>query len=142
MAKAATEMRLALGFMKRLWTESSGEHKGEFNLKLLAWAPLVMNVRILAINQGIPVTSTVERIARLEKEGNFSAAFSRELQETYQVLTKHRILLQIKVIKGIQNNSYYLNPYQLPSDECERIRHAILRIEELQKIIHSNFSIV
>ena len=142
MAKAATEMRLALGFMKRLWTESSGEHKGEFNLKLLAWAPLVMNVRILAINQGIPVTSTVGRIARLEKEGNFSAAFSRELHEAYQVLTKHRILLQIKVIKGIQNNSYYLNPYQLPSDECERIRHAILRIEELQKIIHSNFSIV
>ena len=42
MAKAATEMKLALGFLKRLWTEGSGEHKGEFNLKLLAWAPLVM----------------------------------------------------------------------------------------------------
>jgi len=55
MAKAATEMKLALGFLKRLWTESSGEHKGEFNLKLLAWAPLVMNVRILSINQSIPV---------------------------------------------------------------------------------------
>ncbi|HEY4745275.1 MAG TPA: putative nucleotidyltransferase substrate binding domain-containing protein [Desulfuromonadaceae bacterium] len=142
MAKAATEMRLALGFMKRLWTESSGEHKGEFNLKLLAWAPLVMNVRILAINQGIPATSTVQRIALLEQEGSFSATVSRELREAYQILTKHRILLQIKVIKGIQNDSYHLNPYQLPSDERERIRHAIIRIEELQKIIHTNFSIV
>lgn len=142
MAKAATDMRLALGFMKRLWTESSGEHKGEFNLKLVAWAPLVMNVRILAINQGIPATSTVERIALLEKEGSFSAATSRELRDAYQILTKHRILLQIKAIKGIQNDSYYLNPYQLPSEERERIRHAIIRIEELQKIIHTNFSIV
>ena len=51
--------------------ESSGEHKGEFNLKLLAWAPLVMNVRILSINQGIPATNTVERITLLEKEGSY-----------------------------------------------------------------------
>jgi len=142
MAKAATEMKLALGFLKRIWTESSGEHKGEFNLKLLAWAPLVMNVRILAINQCIPATSTVERIKLLHKEGSFSATTAQDLQAAYQVLTKHRILLQIKVIKGIQKDSYHLNPYQLPADEREKIRHAIIRIEELQKIIHTNFSIL
>lgn len=142
MAKAATEMKLALGFLKRIWTESSGEHKGEFNLKLLAWAPLVMNVRILSINQGIPATNTVQRIERLEKEGSFSSTFASDLRNAYRVLTKHRILLQIKVIKGIQNDAYYINPYQLPADERENIHAALLKIEELQKIIHSNFSIV
>jgi len=142
MAKAATEMKLALGFMKRLWTESSGEHKGEFNLKLLAWAPLVMNVRILSINQGIPATSTVERITLLEKEGSFSASMASDRRAAYHVLTKHRILLQIRVIKGIQNDSYYLNPYELPAEERERIRYALIRIDELQKMIHTNFSIV
>jgi signal-transduction protein with cAMP-binding, CBS, and nucleotidyltransferase domain len=142
MAKAATEMKLALGFLKRLWTEGSGEHKGEFNLKLLAWAPLVMNVRILAINQGIPATGTIQRIDLLEQEGSFSPAMAKGLIDAYHVLTKHRILLQIKVIKGIQKDSHYLNPYELPADEWERIRTALLRIEELQKIIHTNFSIV
>jgi len=142
MAKAATEMRLALGFLKRFWTEGSGEHKGEFNLKLLAWAPLVMNVRILAINQGIPATSTVKRIELLEREKSFSADTARGLIEAYRVLTKHRILLQIKVIKGIQDDAYYLNPYSLPKEQRERIRHALLLIEDLQKIIHTNFSIV
>jgi signal-transduction protein with cAMP-binding, CBS, and nucleotidyltransferase domain len=142
MAKAATEMKLALGFMKRLWTESSGEHKGEFNLKLLAWAPLVMNVRILAINQGVPATSTVERITLLEKEGSFSASMASDLRAAYHVLTKHRILLQIRVMKGIQNDSYNLNPYQLPAEEREHIRDALIRIDELQKMIHTNFSIV
>jgi signal-transduction protein with cAMP-binding, CBS, and nucleotidyltransferase domain len=142
MAKAATELKLALGFMKRLWTESSGEHKGEFNLKLLAWVPLVMSVRVLSINQGIPATNTVERINQLEKEGSFSASMASDLRAGYHVLTKHRILLQIKVIKGIQNDSHHLNPYQLPSEERERIRHALIRIDELQKMIHSNFSIV
>lgn len=142
MAKAATEMKLALGFMKRFWTESSGEHRGAFNLKLLAWAPLVMNIRILSINQGIPATSTIERIALLEREGSFSATVSGELQDAYLILTKHRILLQIKVIQGLRDDAYYLNPYELPSDEREHIRHAIIKIEELQKIIHMNFSIV
>ena len=142
MAKAASEMKLALGFLKRIWTEGSGEHKGEFNLKLLAWAPLVMNVRILAINQGIPASSTVRRIELLQQEGSFSANMARGLIDAYQILTKHRILLQIRVIKGIQKSSYYLNPYELAADEREHIRQALLRIEDLQKVIHTNFHIM
>lgn len=141
MAKAATEMRLALGFMKRIWTESSGEHKGEFNLKLLAWAPLVMNVRIISINQGLSATNTVERIKRLEEEGSFSAHMASGLRDAYRVLTKYRILLQIKVIKGIQNNAHYLNPYQLPHEEREKIRKALLVVEDLQNVIRNNFQI-
>jgi signal-transduction protein with cAMP-binding, CBS, and nucleotidyltransferase domain len=135
-------MKLAIGFLKRIWTEGSGEHKGEFNLKLLAWAPLVMNVRILAINQGIPATNTVKRIELLHKEGSFSAQTANGLKDAYQILTKYRILLQIKVIKGIQNDSHFLNPYNLSTEDRERIRQAILRIEELQNIIHTNFSIM
>ena len=142
MAKAATEMKLALGFLKRLWTEASGEHKGAFNLKLLAWAPLIMNVRILAINQGVPATNTIRRIELLQREKSFSPTVATGLIEAYEVLTRHRILLQIRVIKGIQKDSYYLNPYELAADEREKIRQALLRIEELQKTIHTNFSIM
>ncbi|HEY5523630.1 MAG TPA: putative nucleotidyltransferase substrate binding domain-containing protein [Desulfuromonadaceae bacterium] len=142
MAKAATEMKLALGFMKRIWTEGTGEHKGEFNVKLLAWAPLVMNVRILAISQSVPATNTLERISLLEAEGSFSSTFARDLFDAYHVLTRQRILIQIKALKGIQNDSYHLNPYQLPTTEREQIRHAMIKIEDLQKIIHANFHIV
>lgn len=142
MAKAATEMKLGLGFLKRLWTDGTGEHKGEMNIKLLAWAPLVMNVRILSINQGIPVTSTTGRIRMLAREKSFSETFAAQLLSAYDVLTRHRILLQIRVIKGIQKDSYYFNPYQLPPEEQEAIRQALLRIEELQKVIHTNFAIM
>lgn len=142
MAKAATEMKLALGFLKRIWTEGTGEHKGEFNLKLLAWAPLVMNVRILSINQGIPATSTLARIELLLKEKSFTAEMAVGLKEAYHILTRYRILQQIKVIKGIQDDSHYINPYQLPADDRESIRQALIRIENLQKVIHANFHIV
>lgn len=142
MAKAATEMKLAIGFLKRIWTEGSGEHKGEFNLKLLAWAPLVMNIRIISINQRIPATATLERIELLKKEGSFSESMAAGLIDAYHVLTRYRILQQIKVIKGIQKDSHYINPYQLPTEEREKIRQALIRIEDLQKVIHANFHIV
>ena len=142
MARAATEMKLALGFMRKLWTEPSGEHRGELNVKLLAWAPLVMNVRILAISQGMAVTNTVQRINYLEQEGSLSAEMASGLREAYNILTHHRILLQIKQIKGIQKDSHYLDPLMLDSDEREQLRQAVIRVEELQKMIHTNFNIV
>ncbi len=142
MARAATEMKLALGFMRRLWTEPTGEHKGELNVKLLAWAPLVMNVRILAINQGLSATNTVERITSLEQEGSFSKEMADGLIDAYNILTHHRILLQIKQIKGIQKDSHFLDPMLLNNNEREELRQAVIRVEELQKMIHSNFNIV
>lgn len=142
MARAATEMKLALGFMRKLWTEPSGEHKGEFNIKLLAWAPLVMNIRILAMSQGIPATNTVERITYLEQEGSFSQEMADGLREAYEILTRHRILLQIKQIKGIQKDSYYLDPLLLNSEEREHLRQAVILVEDLQKLIRTNFNIV
>ena len=142
MARAATEMKLALGFMRKLWTEPSGEHRGELNVKLLAWAPLVMNVRILAISQGMAATNTIQRINYLEQEGSLSAEMASGLREAYDILTQHRILLQIKQIKGIQKDSHYLDPLMLENDEREQLRQAVIRIEELQKMIHTNFNIV
>lgn len=142
MARAATEMKLALGFMRKLWTEPSGEHRGELNVKLLAWAPLVMNVRILAISQGMAATNTIQRINYLEQEGSLSAEMASGLREAYDILTQHRILLQIKQIKGIQKDSHYLDPLLLDNDEREQLRQAVVRVEELQKMIHTNFNIV
>jgi signal-transduction protein with cAMP-binding, CBS, and nucleotidyltransferase domain len=101
-----------------------------------------MNVRILAINQGIPATNTVRRIELLQEERSFSVNTATGLKEAYAILTKYRILLQVKVIKGIQNDAHFLNPYNLSTEDREGIRQALLRVEELQKMIHTNFSIM
>lgn len=142
MAKAATEMQVGLGWFKRIWTERSGEFKGLFNVKLLGWAPLVMNVRILAVNLGIPATSTLQRLELLEQAKSLSPTSTAGLCEAYHVLTRHRIRLQIRCLRGEFASSYYLDPKQLSSAETDELRQALLQIEDLQKIIHSNFSIL
>lgn len=142
MAKAATNMKVGLGWFGRLWTEKTGAHQGELNIKLLGWAPLVMNVRILAVNNGIVETSTLLRIDKLEEARNFSPEFAAGLRAAYLFLTGQRILLQIRELRGLQPDSYYLDPQTLTGGQQEELRQALRRIEELQKIIHTNFTIV
>jgi signal-transduction protein with cAMP-binding, CBS, and nucleotidyltransferase domain len=101
-----------------------------------------MNIRIISINQGIPATATLERIELLKKEGSFSESMAAGLIDAYHILTRYRILQQIKVIKGITKDSHYINPYQLPVEDREKMRQALLKIEDLQKVIHANFHIV
>ncbi len=142
MAKAATEMKVGLGWFGRLWAEKKGAHQGEMNIKLLGWAALVMNVRILAVNHNIIETSTLQRIDKLELARSFSAKFAAGLRSAYLLLTRLRIQLQIRELRGLQEDSYYLHPQTLSLREQEELRQALRRIEELQKIIHTNFTIV
>lgn len=142
MAKAATNMKVGLGWFGRLWTDKAGEHKGQLNIKLLGWAPLVMNVRILAVNSNIKETSTLQRIDKLEEARSFSPDFAAGLRAAYLLLTRHRILLQIRELRGLQHDSYFLDPQILTVQQQDELRQALRRIEELQRIIHTNFTIV
>ncbi|MHB8707787.1 MAG: putative nucleotidyltransferase substrate binding domain-containing protein [Desulfuromonadales bacterium] len=140
MARQATEMKVGLSMFGQIWTDREGEYRGLFNIKLLGWAPLVMNIRILAVNTGLTVTNTLQRIAQLERDKRLSAANSAELCEAYHILTRHRIHLQIRQLRGEQNNSYFLDPATLAPGKQEELCQALACIKDLQNVIRTNFS--
>jgi len=140
MARQATEMKVGLNLLGQIWTDRTGEYQGLFNIKLLGWAPLVMNIRILAVNTGLTVTNTLQRIAQLERDKRLGAGTAAELGEAYHVLTRHRIHLQIRQLRGEQQNSYFLDPAALAPDELAALRRSLASIKDLQKVISTNFS--
>jgi signal-transduction protein with cAMP-binding, CBS, and nucleotidyltransferase domain len=140
MARQATEMKVGVGMLGKLWTDRVGEFKGLLNLKLLGWAPLVMNVRILAVNSGIAATSTLKRIALLEEDRRLSPGNAAELSHAYHVLTRHRIQLQMRKLRGEVADSYHLDPKTLAAEEEEELRQALASIKDLQQVIRSNFA--
>ena len=140
MARQATEMKVGLTMFGHLWTDREGEYRGLFNVKLLGWAPLVMNIRILAVNSGLTATSTLQRIAMLEADKRLSRTNAGELEEAYHILTSQRILLQIRYLRGAAKNTYFLDPNDLPANEQEALRRALVSIKDLQKVISTNFS--
>ena len=141
MARVASAMRIANGFIRRFTVEAEGPNKGAFNLKLLAWKPLVTCVRMLAVHFGVDATSTLERIKVLQGKGVFSESLASGLVDSYHIITGRRIHQQIMKTKLIINDENYINPYELVGDEREELYKAIKRIAELQNLIRNNFSL-
>ena len=140
MARVVSSMKLSKGFLRRFVVEGEGVHTGEFNFKLLALMPLVMCVRLLAVNVGIEETSTLERIKRLQGEGHLTEKMAAELVDAYHTITGLRILQQMKRIKRIIDDDCYINPYELPGREREELKNAISRIDELQIMVRNRFT--
>lgn len=141
MARAAGAMRVAIGFLRRFVVEAEGPHKGEFNLKLNAWMPLIMCIRLLALRFEIEETSTLARIEGLRRKRHFSDRVAAGLANAYHVITGKRIIQQIKRVKGIIDEECYINPYELMKEEREELRRAIIRVAELQTMIRNTFSV-
>jgi CBS domain-containing protein len=140
MARVVSSMKLSRGFLRRFVLDAEGAHQGEFNFKLLALMPLVMCIRVLAVNVGIEETSTLERIELLRAGGLLTDRLATELTSAYHVITGHRILGQIKRLKRIIDDDCYINPNELARSERETLRTAIGTIEELQNMVRSRFS--
>lgn len=141
MARVVSSMKLSKGFLRRFIIEAEGAHKGEFNIKILAWMPLVMCIRLMAVDAGIEETATLERILRLKNNGHLTDKMAAELTGAYHVITGHRITQQMKRLKRIIDDDCYINPYELSTQEQrEELRNAIGRIEELQSLIRGRFA--
>ncbi len=141
MARVASAMRLAKGFFHRFAVEAEGPNKGAFNLKLLAWKPLVMCIRVLAVHFGVENTSTLVRIEMLQEKGIFSAKMASSLTDAYHTITCWKVLQQIKKIKKIIDDENYINPYELVGSEREELYTAIMKVAELQNMVRKIFSV-
>lgn len=140
MARVVSSMRLSKGFRRRFVVEAEGEHKGEFNIKVMAWMPLVMCIRLFAVFVGIEETSTLGRIKRLQLDGHLTDNMAQGLTEAYHILTRHRIIQQIKRLKRIIDDDCYINPYELPNQEREELKDVIGNIDDLQNMLRSRFA--
>ena len=139
MARVASDMPLPKGILRKFVVEGGGEHKGEFNLKLLAYKPLVICIEVLAVSFGIEETQTLERLGRLRARNCMSVKLASDLEDAFHLLSSLRIMQQIKKHKGIVNDDNYINPSELDTEERDELSRAISSIEELQGVIKRKF---
>ncbi len=140
MARVVSSMKISRGFLRRFIVEADGRHEGEFNLKLMAWMPLVMCIRLMAVYYGIEETSTTARIRLLSTKGFFSDMTANDLTEAYHTVTWHRINQQVKKLKRVIDDDCYINPYRLVIEDRELLKKAMDSINELQYRLRGDFS--
>lgn len=134
-AKSAASLNVAKGFMKSFKVEKKGLHKGFINMKLNAWAPMILAIRAFAIKNKVIATGTVDRINELIKIGAFNKDDGELYKKAYYTLARFKILCQINYIDGKYDDPNYLNPSDLNEKEKNDLLDAMSQVEKLQKLL-------
>ncbi|MFC0471644.1 DUF294 nucleotidyltransferase-like domain-containing protein [Halalkalibacter kiskunsagensis] len=109
-------LKKGLGLFNQLLVETKGKHKGKFDFKQIVLFPYVNGLRLLAIEQHILSTSTIERFQQLpSKYEQF-----KQVQQSFERLLEARLSWQ-KEIKQYEQ-IHHLSLEQLSRDERKQLK--------------------
>jgi len=136
-----SEAGVALGWFGRFITDKEHpEHRGEINMKHSGTMPLVQAVRLLALKEGIPETSTLARIERLREAGFMSADEADYLTGAFGHITHLLLRRQIRNVKAGRQPDNYVNPKDLTERERDMLVDAFTTIQDFHKRLRSEFT--
>lgn len=135
MAKNAVETPAPLSFFRNFLLEKDGQHRDQFDLKLRALLPLVDMARIMAIQNGIAETSTLNRYRQLAELDSNNKTLLSDASEAFEYL------LGLRFRFGFKNNDSgrYIRADQLSKIERVQLKEIFNTISELQKIVEIRF---
>ncbi|HEY6871222.1 MAG TPA: putative nucleotidyltransferase substrate binding domain-containing protein [Geobacteraceae bacterium] len=139
MGKGIAEMPTGLDFFSRLRVEKRGRQRGKFDLEQFALAPLVTNIRMLAIYGALHETGTIARIKGLQAVGVLSVELTERLLRAYHDFTRLKIGRQLA--EGCESEQgCFIDPQALTADEGERLRNGLETVAGLEKIAYLRFT--
>lgn len=134
-AKSAASLGVAKGFMRTLKTEKKGEYKDMINIKLHAWAPLILAIRAFAMKNRIMETGTLKRIDSLVNAGAFSKEDGELLKKDYYLITRLKVTAQVYYLNGKYDSEHHIHPDDLTKKEKEELLDALTDIDKIQKLL-------
>jgi CBS domain-containing protein len=141
MAETAVLHETPLGFFKRLVVEKSGDHKNKLNLKLNGLTPLVDAVRVLALDQKIFETNTLDRVSGLVETGILSQAEADDLRDAFNVIMLARVRHHVNVINRGGEPDNYVNPEDLSIIQRTMLKETFKAIDKLQRMIGLRYNL-
>ncbi|WP_332692184.1 DUF294 nucleotidyltransferase-like domain-containing protein [Halalkalibacter lacteus] len=110
------KIKKGLGLFNQLLVETKGKHKGKFDFKQIVLFPYVNGLRLLAIEQEILSTSTIERFQQLPSRYEQF----KQLQLSFEQLLEHRLLWQKEIER--YEKIHHLSLEQLSPDERKQLK--------------------
>jgi CBS domain-containing protein len=133
LARSATGYPVALGFRGQLAVERRGEHAGSLDLKRGAIIPLVNLVRFHAIERGITISPTLDRIEAIASAGGLEPGVADALAEAFIVIARLRFEHHAALIAAGKPPDNLIDPGELPPIARGELREALLTVRRGQK---------
>lgn len=142
LAHDAVNFKPPLGLFKDFIVEKTGVHSGELDLKKGGIFPITQGVRALALEAGIRVQNTFERIKELQLRNVFNAEYAKDLTEAYRFLLGLRFKFQARKIKENKDPDNYINPAQLSRAERGILRDIFRFIKGFQDYLRDRYKLM
>jgi CBS domain-containing protein len=134
-------LRLALaskpptGFRRDIVVESSGEHRGTFDIKRGALLPVINLARYAGLKADVDARSTVERLRGGGDAGVFTLAQARTLEEAFDLFSALRLEHQVLQVEKDLEPDDRIDPKELNSLTRRYLRDAFRELASVQRSI-------
>jgi CBS domain-containing protein len=129
MARTAVGYHVALGFRGHFATDKSGR----LDLKAGAIIPLVNLVRFHALENGVTISSTIDRIEAIASVGGLERGVADGLREAFEVICRLRFEHHAALIADGQAPNNLVDPGALPPISRADLREALHVVRDAQK---------
>ena len=133
LARFALSHRPPTGFFRGLVVESTGEHRGQLDLKQGGVTPIVDLARWAGMAAGVTTASTLERLHAAAAAGTLSESHVRTLEDAYALITSLRVEHQVGQLRAGEEPNDHVDPATLSDLTRSYLREAFRAVASVQK---------
>jgi CBS domain-containing protein len=134
LARAALSRRPPLGLFGSF-------SSGSIDLKLRAAGPIVDGIRLIALDNGISTTNTLDRLEGVRALGALSDEDARDVRESFIAIQRFRLELQLSAFSAGEPMTNALVPRSLSAADRVLLREHLRAIGRLQSAVRARYSI-
>ncbi len=129
-----------LGLFNRFIRETTGAHKGAFNIKINGISPVIDIARLAALDGRVYHTSTAARLRELgDRPGEGSALF-RELEQAFEFLMSLRLRHQFQQLGEGKEPDNFIHPDGLGKLEARQLKECFRLTLSAQESLRKKYA--
>ncbi|HLY50083.1 MAG TPA: putative nucleotidyltransferase substrate binding domain-containing protein [Solirubrobacteraceae bacterium] len=140
LARFALSQRPPTGFFRGLVVDSSGEHRGQLDLKHGGVIPIIDLARWAGMAAGVTSASTPERLRCAGAAGILSEGDARTLEDAFMLITALRVEHQSAQLRAGQPPDDHVDPARLTPLTRSHLKEAFRAVASIQKHVASQLS--
>ena len=139
LAQNAIQLKPPIGFFGNILAETAGEHSEAFNIKT-AIMPIQSFARIYALQNGVVISNTIERLNQLNNMNVLSSSTYETIMEAYNYLMLMRFKHQSAALSNNKKLHNYISVKELSDIEQTMLKKIFSQISSFQSKLKVDFT--
>ena len=137
---AGPQTRPPVGFLRQFAVDYDGAYLDRLNLEEVALEPVVGAARIMALDQRLRQTNTLERLGAVARLGLLKDRMAEDLYEAFSFVTLLRIARRLEESHNGRDEGAYLDPAELNRVQRKMLKESFQVVGKLQEFTAQRYA--